>query len=144
MSIIHCKMVDNGKVLEFSAKIRQLAAASKSMNVGVDGNELAMAFLNSLPDLFDSLISALDALGDDKKVLPFAYVFSWYEQEEKRHQERNKQAVLNQKLHYCSLRIMAKELNSAWNAVRTVISIIAARSSSIVLQKVILPAEENI
>lgn len=69
-------MGESEKVLEFSAKIRQLAATLKSMDVIIDDNEMAMAFLNGLPESFDSLISALDALGIDEKLFTFAYVTS--------------------------------------------------------------------
>jgi hypothetical protein len=55
-------MQDGEKILQYANRIRQIAATLKNMGVEIDDNEMAMALLNSLPDCFDGLISALDAL----------------------------------------------------------------------------------
>eukprot|EP00171_Calliarthron_tuberculosum_P004339 IDg4339t1 len=75
-------MKDGERILEFSARIRQLASTLKSMGVAVDNNEMAMALLNGLPERFDSLISALDAIGDGDEVFTFEFGSSRCEQEE--------------------------------------------------------------
>ena len=81
-------MKDDEKVLEFASRIRQLASTLKSMSVSIDDPEMAMAMLNGLPDRFDGLISALDAIGDDDKTFTFEYVVSRCQQEEQRHAQR--------------------------------------------------------
>ena len=65
------------------------------MNVIIDDSEMAMALLNGLPDRFDGLIAALDALGDDYKLFTFDYVLSRSQQEEQRHVQRDSQALKN-------------------------------------------------
>ena len=82
-------MHDGEKVLSFAGRIRQLAAFLKSMEVTIDDQEMAMALLNGLPDRFDSLISALDALGNDDKLFTFEFVKSRCVQEEQRHTQRD-------------------------------------------------------
>ena len=74
--------------LQFSNRIRQLASTLKSTKVTVDESEMAMALLNGLPDAFDSLISALDALHGEKDNLKFDFVKSRVLQEEQRIQQR--------------------------------------------------------
>ena len=86
-------MNEGEKVLAFAARIRQLAATLKSMGVKIDDEEMAMGLLNGLPDRFDGLISALDALGDDTKVFTFDFVLSRCEQEEQRHTQRDQDAL---------------------------------------------------
>jgi hypothetical protein len=54
------------------------------MGVEIDDNEMAMALLNGLPDRFDGLISALDALGNEDKIFTFEFVKSRLLQEEQR------------------------------------------------------------
>eukprot|EP00171_Calliarthron_tuberculosum_P022313 IDg22313t1 len=51
---------------------------------------MAMALLNGLPERFDGLISALDALGNDDKIFTFDFVKSRCAQEEQRHSQRDK------------------------------------------------------
>ncbi len=58
-------MREDGNILEFTNRIRQLASALKSMGVDIDDKEISMAVLNGLPERFNSLISALDALGNE-------------------------------------------------------------------------------
>lgn len=84
------------RVLEFSARIRQLASALKSMSVTVDNNELAMALLNGLLKI-DNLISALDAIGDEGQIFTFEFVSSLCEQEEQRQSQRHTQAIAKSK-----------------------------------------------
>eukprot|EP00171_Calliarthron_tuberculosum_P021771 IDg21771t1 len=87
------KMAESEKIMAFAARVRQLASTLKSMSVPIDDNELAMSFLNGLPERFDSLIGALDALGDNDKMFTFSYVISRCEQEEQRHFHRNQEAL---------------------------------------------------
>ena len=93
------KMEDEEKVNAFAARVRQLAETLKSMKVEITTQDMAMTFLCGLPDRFDSLISALDALAiddDDKsfKNFTFEFVVSRCTQEESRHAEREKDAVV--------------------------------------------------
>ena len=81
-------MKESEKVLSFSARVRQYATSLKSMGVAIDDQEMAMAFLCGLPDKFDGLISALDALADDKEKFGFKFVVSRCQQEEQRHSNR--------------------------------------------------------
>ncbi len=55
-------MREDENILAFTNRIRQLASTLKSMGVNIDDKE--MAVLNRLPERFNSLISALDALGE--------------------------------------------------------------------------------
>lgn len=77
-------------VLAFASRVRQLAGTLKSMGVNIDDQEMAMTLLNGLPERFDGLISALDALGDDEKLFTFEFVKSRCQQEEQRHIQRDK------------------------------------------------------
>ncbi len=42
-----------------------MASVLKSMEVTIDDKEMAMAVLNGLPPRFGTIITALDAIGDD-------------------------------------------------------------------------------
>eukprot|EP00171_Calliarthron_tuberculosum_P008641 IDg8641t1 len=64
---------DGEKIREFANRIRQLASTLRSMSVDIDGNEMEIAPLNGLPDRFNSLISALDALGNEDKIFTFDF-----------------------------------------------------------------------
>lgn len=44
------------------------------MSVSIEESEMAMTLLNCLLESFDGLISALDALGNDEKLLYFDFV----------------------------------------------------------------------
>ncbi len=55
-------MYENEQIITYVNRIRQLASTLKSMGVEIDDKELAMAVLKGLPERFDSLICALDAL----------------------------------------------------------------------------------
>ena len=87
-------MTEGESVLSFSARVRQLAASLKSMGVTVDDKEMAMGFLCGLPETFDSLISALDALIDDNKNFTFQFVVSRCQQEEQRQQQRLEESLI--------------------------------------------------
>ena len=81
--------MENGeKMLTYLNRVKQLAATLKSMSVEIDDQELAMAALNGLPASYESLIVALDALGNDKTVFTFDLVKSRLLQEEQRATER--------------------------------------------------------
>eukprot|EP00171_Calliarthron_tuberculosum_P000924 IDg924t1 len=77
-------------VSSFSSRIRQLAGTLRSMGVILEESEMAMALLNGLPERFDGLISALDALGNDDKIFTLEFVKSRCVQEEQRHSQRDK------------------------------------------------------
>lgn len=64
------KMHDGENCRSFSARIRQLASTLKTMSVDISDEEMGMALLCGLPDRFDGLISALDALVDEKSLFP--------------------------------------------------------------------------
>ena len=59
-------MQESESVLAFANRIRQLTATLKLMKVGINDEERAVAMVDGLPERFDLLISALDALGDEK------------------------------------------------------------------------------
>eukprot|EP00171_Calliarthron_tuberculosum_P018202 IDg18202t1 len=64
------------------------------MGVEIGENEMAMALLNSLPDHYDSFISARDALGNKDKIFNFEFVNSRLLQEEKRSHLRVQTSIL--------------------------------------------------
>ena len=76
-------------VLKFCNHLTQLADSLKNMAVEVSESELSTALLNGLPDEYQSLISALDALGDDESHLKWNFIKSRLLQEEQRIQIRN-------------------------------------------------------
>ena len=86
------QMHESEGILAFANRIRQLAATLKSMKVAIDDEEMAMAMLNGLPERFDPLISALDALGDEK-TFTFEFVKSRLLQEEQRNQQRIESSI---------------------------------------------------
>lgn len=63
-------------ILQFANRIIHLASNLKSMGVTVEDSEMGMALINRLPDPYDSLISALDALGTEEDHLEFEHVKS--------------------------------------------------------------------
>ena len=79
--------------LQFSNRIRQLAATLKAMDVSINDAEMAMAMLNGLPEAYDPLISALDAISGEDETLKFDYVKSRVMQEEQRIDIRAGQAA---------------------------------------------------
>ena len=75
-------MQDTESVLKFANRIQQLATALKSMNVTISESEIAMALLNGLPEEYNVLISALDAIDEDETKLKFEFIKSRTMQEE--------------------------------------------------------------
>ena len=71
-------------VLQFANRIRQLAATLKSMSVVISESEMAMALLYGLPEDYNSLISALDAIDEGETKLKFEFIKSRIMQEEQR------------------------------------------------------------
>lgn len=61
----------NEYFLQISNRIRQLTATLKFTNVSISESEIVMAFLNALPDEYNALISALDAIGEEESELNF-------------------------------------------------------------------------
>ncbi len=88
-------MEGNESVLKFANRIRQLAASLKSMNVDIPQSEMAMALLNGLPQEYNALISALDAVEDDDAELDWEFVKSRVMQEEQRINMRAQSAIKN-------------------------------------------------
>lgn len=76
------------KILPYINRVRQMACTLESMGVAIDEKEMAMAVLNGLPDRFQSIITALDAIGDDDDSFTFDKVRSRLLQEEIRSQIR--------------------------------------------------------
>ncbi len=60
------------------------------MDVTIDDKEIAMAVLNGLPPRFETIITALDAIGDDNASFTFDKVRSRLLQEERRSTMRTK------------------------------------------------------
>ena len=77
-------MEEGEKVLTYVNRVQHLAAVLRSMSVVIDDKEMAMAVLNGLPPRFDSLIVALDALGNEDKIFSLDFVKSRLLQEEQR------------------------------------------------------------
>lgn len=83
-------MHDNEKVLAYINLVKQLAARLKCMDVDIDDKEMAMAVLNGLPEQFEGLIVALDALGNEEKTFTLDFVNSRLLQEEQRADMKDK------------------------------------------------------
>lgn len=77
-------MKEDENIMAFTNRIRQLASTLKSMGVEIDDKEMAMAVLNGLPERFNNLISALDALGNEDSTFSLEFVKSRLLQEEQR------------------------------------------------------------
>ncbi len=86
-------MEGNESVLKFANRIRQLAASLKAMNADIPQCEMAMALLNGLPQEYNALISALDAVEDDDAELNWEFVKSRVMQEEQRINIRSQSAL---------------------------------------------------
>ena len=76
------------KMLVYINRIRQMASILQSMNVAIDDKEMAMAVLNGLPAHYGTIITALDAIGDEDDSFTFEKVRSRLLQEEKRRTSR--------------------------------------------------------
>lgn len=81
-------MARGEKVLIYLNRIKQLASTLKPMGVTVYYKGLATAALNGLPFSRESLIVALDALGNDDDLFTFDLVKSRPLLEEQRASER--------------------------------------------------------
>ena len=77
-------MKSNEKVLAYINRVIQLAGRLKSMKVEIDDKEIAMAVLNGLPARFESLIVAINALGNEDDVVSLDFVKSRFLQDEQR------------------------------------------------------------
>ena len=77
-------MKDGESMLVYINRVRQMASVLESMNVSIDDKEMAMAVLNGLPARFETIITALDAIGDEDESFTFSKVRSRLLQEEKR------------------------------------------------------------
>ena len=86
-------MQNNEKVLAYINRVKQLAARLKSMKVDIDDKEIAMAVLNGLPARFESLIVALDALGNEDEMFSLDFVKSRLLQEEQRAEMKGNNSV---------------------------------------------------
>ena len=75
-------LAETETVLPFSNRIQQLAAILKAMNVEISESEKAMVLLNGLPDKYNALISALDAIDDQETDLKWEFIKSRILQEE--------------------------------------------------------------
>ncbi len=67
-------MKDGEKMLFYINRVRQMAAVLESMRVAIDDNENAMAVLNGLPPRYETVITALDGIGDDDPSFTFEKV----------------------------------------------------------------------
>ena len=77
-------MKQGEQMLVYINRVRQMASHLESMDVKIDEKEMAMAVLNGLPSSFRTLITALDAIGDDDPSFAFDKVRSRLLQEERR------------------------------------------------------------
>eukprot|EP00171_Calliarthron_tuberculosum_P023586 IDg23586t1 len=77
-------MQSGEKMLAYINRIRQMASVLQSMDVTIGDKELAMAVLNGLPASYETIITALDAIGDDDDSFTLDKVRSRLLQEEKR------------------------------------------------------------
>lgn len=86
---------DSETILQFANRIGYLASTLKSMGITVDQCEMAMALLNGLPEEYDPLISALDAVSStEDETLKFDYIKARVMQEEQRISMRSDQAAI--------------------------------------------------
>ena len=66
-NLYSAKLLESEDVFMFAFRVRYLDSTLESMRVQINDEEMAMALLNGLTERFDSLISALDAFGDENK-----------------------------------------------------------------------------
>ncbi len=83
-------MREDENILAFTNGICQLASTLKSMGVEIDDKEMAMAVFNGLSERFNSLISALDALGNEDETFSLDFVKSRLLQQEQRMEMRTR------------------------------------------------------
>ncbi len=63
-------------MLVYINRVRQMASVLQSMDVTIDDKEMDMVVLNGLPSRFETIITALDAIGDDDPSFTFDKVRS--------------------------------------------------------------------
>lgn len=91
------EMKQNEKMLTYINRVQHCGSVLKSMEVDIDSKEIAIAILNGLPSEYESLITTLDALEDDKNLFTLELIKSRLLQEEKRKEMgngNNSEAVL--------------------------------------------------
>lgn len=88
-------MQSGEEMLVYLNRIREMASVLQTMDVAIDDKELAMAVLNGLPSRFGTIITALDAIGDDDDSFSFDKVRSRLLQEEKRWATRSRSQFSN-------------------------------------------------
>lgn len=77
-------MRSDERILSYINRVRQMASVLESMGVEIEDKELAMAVLNGLPDRYQPIITALDAIDDEDDSFTLDKVRSRLLQEEKR------------------------------------------------------------
>ncbi len=77
-------MKQGEKMLVYINRVRNMASILESMGITIDDKEKAMAVLNGLAKRFETIITALDAIGDDDPSFTFDKVRSRQLQEENR------------------------------------------------------------
>ena len=81
------KMAESEKAMGFISRVRQLAADCKAMGVVIENQDIAMTVLCGLPQKYEHLIVAIDAVATDE-TLTLDFVKSRLLQEEQRMIER--------------------------------------------------------
>lgn len=76
-------------------RVKQLAAVLKTMDVEIPANEIAVADLKGLPQSYENLTGALDALGNEDKKFTFDLVKCLLLQEEQRAGERSSMSTFD-------------------------------------------------
>lgn len=64
-------MTPGEKVLAYICRVSHLASLPWAMGVAIDDSEIAMAVFNGLPDHFNYMTTALDAIGKKNLCLDF-------------------------------------------------------------------------
>ena len=80
-------------MLAYINRVKKLATKLKSMKVDIDDKEIAMAVLNGLSARFESLIVALDALGNKDEMLSLDFLKSRLLQDEQRAEMKGNNSV---------------------------------------------------
>ena len=82
------KMESTEKAMAFISRVRQLSYDCKALDISIDDKDVAMTVLCGLPQKYEHLIVAIDAVATDT-TLTLDFVKSRLLQEEQRMQERN-------------------------------------------------------
>ncbi len=77
-------MKEGEKMLVHNNRVRQMASVLQSMGVVIDDKEMAMAVLNGQPPRYGTIVTALDAIGNDDPSFTLDKVRSRLLQKEKR------------------------------------------------------------